>query len=65
MIKSPLKWAGGKTRDMAGEVIGVLRVCGGCGRSGGGNCPYCRPVKRLSTYGAMVATDAFDGAEGF
>ena len=31
MIKSPLKWAGGKTRDMAGEVIGGLRVCGGCG----------------------------------
>lgn len=55
----------GKSRDMAAEVIGVLRVCGRCGRSGGGNCPYCRPVKRLSTYGAMVATDAFDGAEGF
>ncbi|VEB73529.1 hypothetical protein [Raoultella ornithinolytica] len=65
MIKSPLKWAGGKTRDMAGEMIGLLRVCGRCGRSGGGNCPHCRPVKRLSTYGAMVATDAFDGAEGF
>ena len=54
-----------KSRDMASEVIGVLRVCGRCGRSGGGNCPYCRPVKSLSTYGAMAATGAFDGAEGF
>lgn len=54
-----------KSRDMAGEVIGVLRVCGRCGRSGGDNCPYCRPVKRLSTYGAMAAAGAFDGAEGF
>ncbi len=49
-----------KSRDMAGEVIGVLRVCGRCGRSGGGNCPYCRPVKRLSTYGAMAVAGDFD-----
>jgi DNA adenine methylase len=28
-----------KSRDMAGEVIGVLRVCDGCGCSGGGCCP--------------------------
>lgn len=54
-----------KSRDMAGEVIGVLRVCGRCGCSGGGNCPYCRPVKRLPAYGAMAAAGAFDGAEGF
>ncbi|MDW7264564.1 Dam family site-specific DNA-(adenine-N6)-methyltransferase [Klebsiella pneumoniae] len=54
-----------KSRDMADEVIGVLRVCGRCGSSGGGNCAYCRPVKRLSTYGAMAAAGAFDGAEGF
>ncbi|EOY3722289.1 TPA: Dam family site-specific DNA-(adenine-N6)-methyltransferase [Klebsiella michiganensis] len=54
-----------KSRDMAGEVIGVLRVCGRCGRSGGGNCAYCRPVKKLPTYDAMAAAGAFDGAEGF
>ena len=54
-----------KTRDMAGEVIGVLRVCDGCGRSGGSYCPDCGPVMGNSTYGAMAATGAFDGAEGF
>lgn len=48
-----------KSRDMAGEVIGVLRVCGRCGRSGGGNCAYCRPVKRFSTYNAMAKAGAF------
>ncbi|WP_395166117.1 DNA adenine methylase [Klebsiella pneumoniae] len=52
-----------KTRDVAGEVIGVLRVCGRCGRSGGGNCAYCRPVQRLSTYGEMTVAGVFDGAE--
>ncbi|CTQ16223.1 DNA adenine methylase [Klebsiella variicola] len=54
-----------KTRDMAGEVIGVLRVCDGCGRSGGGYCPDCGPVMANSTYGAMAAAGALDGAEGF
>jgi DNA adenine methylase len=54
-----------KSRDMAGEVIGALRVCGRCGRFGGGNCAYCRQVKRLPAYGAMAAAGAFDGAEGF
>ena len=54
-----------KSRDMAGEVIGVLRVCDCCGRSGGGYCPDCGPVMGNSTYGAMAATGAFDGAEGF
>ncbi|VGA82683.1 methyl-directed repair DNA adenine methylase [Klebsiella pneumoniae] len=53
-----------KSRDMADEVIGVLRVCDGCGRSGGGNCPDCGPVMGASTYGAMAAAGAFDGAEG-
>lgn len=52
-----------KSRDMAGEVIGVLRVCVGCGRSGGGNCPDCGPVMGSSTYGAMAGV--FNGAEGF
>ncbi|HDH0806959.1 TPA: Dam family site-specific DNA-(adenine-N6)-methyltransferase [Klebsiella variicola subsp. variicola] len=54
-----------KSRDMAGEVIGVLRVCDGCGRSGGGGCPDCGPVMANSTYGAMAAAGALDGAEGF
>ncbi|AKL09243.1 TPA: Dam family site-specific DNA-(adenine-N6)-methyltransferase [Klebsiella oxytoca] len=54
-----------KSRDMAGEVIGVLRVCDCCGRSGGGYCPDCGPVMGASTYDEMAATGAFDGAEGF
>ena len=54
-----------KSRDMAGEVIGVLSVCDCCGRSGGSYCPDCGPVMGNSTYGAMAATGAFDGAEGF
>ncbi|HDZ9599935.1 TPA: Dam family site-specific DNA-(adenine-N6)-methyltransferase [Klebsiella pneumoniae] len=54
-----------KSRDMAGEVIGVLRICNGCGCSGGGNCPDCGPVMGASTYGVMAAAGAFDGAEGF
>lgn len=54
-----------KSRDMAGEVIGVLRVCDGCGRSGGGCCPDCGPVMGSSTYNAMAETGAFDGLEAF
>lgn len=54
-----------KSRDMAGEVVGVLRVCDCCGRSGGGYCPDCGPVMGNATYGAMAAAGAFDGAEGF
>lgn len=54
-----------KSRDMAGEVIGVLRVCDGCDRAGGGCCPDCGSVMENATYGAMAAAGAFDGAEGF
>ncbi|WP_380198701.1 DNA adenine methylase [Klebsiella pneumoniae] len=54
-----------KNRDMAGEVIGVLRVCDGCGRSGGGCCPDCGPVMGASTYDAMAEAGAFDDTEGF
>lgn len=54
-----------KSRDMAGEVIGVLRVCDGCDRAGGGCCPDCGPVMGDSIYSAMAAAGAFDGAEGF
>jgi DNA adenine methylase len=53
-----------KSRDMAGEVIGALRVCG--------LRPFWwRQLRGLqasdgaSTYGAMAAAGAFDGAEGF
>ncbi|MCI8206425.1 adenine methylase [Klebsiella pneumoniae] len=54
-----------KSRDMAAEVIGVLRVCDGCGRSGGGCCPDCGPVTGNSTYNAMAVTGAFDDLEAF
>ncbi|HID8918109.1 TPA: DNA adenine methylase [Klebsiella michiganensis] len=32
-----------KSREMAGEVIGVLPVCEGCGRYEGGHCAQCCP----------------------
>lgn len=54
-----------KSRDMAGEVIGVLRVCDCCGRSGGGFCPDCGPVMGNSTYNEMVEAGAFDNLEAF
>jgi len=43
---------------MAGEVIGVLRVCGGCGRSGGGGCPDCGAVMGDATYAEMFGAPA-------
>ncbi|MBJ9109991.1 Dam family site-specific DNA-(adenine-N6)-methyltransferase [Citrobacter sp. FDAARGOS_156] len=51
-----------KSRDMAGEVIGVLRVCDGCGRAGGGFCPDCGPVMGNATYDEMFL--GFDPAKG-
>ncbi|HBW9710355.1 TPA: Dam family site-specific DNA-(adenine-N6)-methyltransferase [Klebsiella pneumoniae] len=54
-----------KSRDMAGEVVGVLRVCDCCGRSGGGHCPDCGPVMGSHTYNAMAVTGAFDDLEAF
>ncbi|EPJ8279722.1 TPA: Dam family site-specific DNA-(adenine-N6)-methyltransferase [Citrobacter freundii] len=51
-----------KSRDMAGEVIGVLRVCDGCDRAGGGCCPDCGPVMGNATYGEMFLS--FDHAKG-
>ena len=51
-----------KSRDMAGEVIGVLRVCDGCDRAGGGCCPDCGPVIGNATYGEMFL--GFDHAKG-
>lgn len=54
---------GAKSRDMAAEVIGVLRVCDGCGRAGGGCCPDCGPAMGDATYSAMVAAGAFSVME--
>lgn len=51
-----------KSRDMAGEVIGVLRVCDGCDRAGGNCCPDCGPVMGNATYGEMFL--GFDPAKG-
>ncbi|ELD3479381.1 Dam family site-specific DNA-(adenine-N6)-methyltransferase [Enterobacter hormaechei] len=51
-----------KSRDMAGEVIGVLSVCDGCDRAGGGCCPDCGPVMGDATYGEMFL--GFDPAQG-
>ncbi|MCX3408505.1 DNA adenine methylase [Raoultella ornithinolytica] len=47
-----------KNRDMAGEVIGVLRVCDDCSRSGGGNCPECGHVVGVIADG-VVATAGY------
>ncbi|WP_193162926.1 DNA adenine methylase [Enterobacter ludwigii] len=46
-----------KSRDMAGEVIGVLRVCDDCGHSGGGFCPDCGPAMGDATYAATFGTE--------
>ncbi|TLU69575.1 Dam family site-specific DNA-(adenine-N6)-methyltransferase [Enterobacter sp. MF024] len=40
--------ANGITRGVANEVIGVLPVCDGCGRHGGGCCPDCGPCAGYS-----------------
>ncbi|WP_038161604.1 DNA adenine methylase [Trabulsiella guamensis] len=42
-------------RGEASEVIGVLRVCEGCGRAGGGHCPDCGPVMGNATCNTMIA----------
>lgn len=55
---------GAKSRNLAGEVIGSLRVCGCCGCTGGG-CPDCGAVMGDATYSEMVASGAFDDQEVF
>lgn len=50
---------GAKTRNLAGEVIGTLRVCDCCGNVGGG-CPDCGAVMGDATYSEMVASGAFE-----
>ncbi len=52
-------------REKAKEVIGVLKVCGGCGRAGGGLCPDCGPVMGDATYNEILATAAANGVEAF
>ncbi|SLM62840.1 MULTISPECIES: DNA adenine methylase [Dickeya] len=52
------------TRTAAKEVIGVLPVCDGCGRHGGGCCPDCGPAMGDATYQEMVASGALN-AEPF
>lgn len=47
-------------RQRAKEVIGVLPVCDGCGRHGGGYCPDCGPCCGDATYNAMLASGAFN-----
>ncbi|MFB1115642.1 Dam family site-specific DNA-(adenine-N6)-methyltransferase [Dickeya dadantii] len=48
------------TRVAAKEVIGVLPVCDGCGRHGGGCCPDCGPAMGDATYQEMVASGALN-----
>ncbi|MFV4852329.1 DNA adenine methylase [Citrobacter freundii] len=54
-----------KKREKAKEVIGVLKVCSGCGRTGGGRCPDCGPVMGNATYNEMMASAAANGVEAF
>lgn len=55
--------ANADARGAAKEVIGVLKVCAGCGQAGGGRCPDCGPACGNSTYAAMLASGAFDTTE--
>lgn len=52
-------------RGKANEVIGVLKVCDGCGRAGGGRCHDCGPAMGDATYNEMLATAAANGVEAF
>jgi DNA adenine methylase len=54
-----------ENRQKAKEVIGVLKVCEGCGIAGGGCCPDCGPCCGDSTYGAMVKAGVFDEQDSF
>ncbi|WP_279050070.1 DNA adenine methylase [Cedecea davisae] len=46
-------------RKKAGEVIGVLKFCVGCGRHGGGNCPDCGPCAGYSMWDFDPEEEAF------
>lgn len=54
-----------KNREKANEVIGVLKVCDGCGRACGGCCPDCGPAMGDATYNEMIATAAVHDVEPF
>lgn len=58
------RYVGAKSRNLAGEVIGSLRVCDCCGRAGGG-CPDCGAVMGDATYSEMIASGSFDDQEAF
>ena len=49
--------ANAQKREKASEVIGVLKVCDGCGRAGGGCCPDCGPCAGYSSCEGYVAED--------
>ena len=48
-----------KSRDMVGEVIGVLRVCDYCGRAGGGCCPECEVFYGLDSAQGYESQEIF------
>lgn len=48
-----------KSRDMVGEVIGVLRVCDYCGRAGGGCCPECEVFYGLDSAQGYESQETF------
>ncbi|WP_045854919.1 DNA adenine methylase [Raoultella terrigena] len=52
-----------KSRDMAGEVIGVLRVRDDCCRSGGGNCQECGAVMDDATNGEVFGASVHCGVD--
>lgn len=61
-----------KSREMAGEVIGVLPVCEGCGRYEGGHCAQCCPGIAaceegwsFDCCGNCEACEGFDNGEPF
>lgn len=56
---------GAKSRNLASEVIGSLRVCDCCDWAGGGGCPDCGPCCGDATYSEMVAAGAFEELEAF
>jgi len=47
-------------RQKAKEVIGVLKVCEGCGRAGGGMCPDCGSCCGDATYKIMQEAGVFN-----
>lgn len=42
-----------------------LKVCDGCGHTGGGKCPDCGPAMGDATYNEMLGKECFDDVEAF